>query len=83
MPSTSARCAQFPRATDKVHFFIQLKHLRDQLRGFPATDDVIDLAKATGLLECCSCSDTRGCYVSSDATLPLLASHLNNFETDC
>ncbi|CAK6954494.1 thymine DNA glycosylase%2C tandem duplicate 1 isoform X1 [Scomber scombrus] len=33
MPSSSARCAQFPRAQDKVHFYIKLRELRDQLRG--------------------------------------------------
>lgn len=33
MPSSSARCAQFPRAQDKVHFYIKLRELRDQLKG--------------------------------------------------
>ncbi|XP_044133220.1 G/T mismatch-specific thymine DNA glycosylase [Bufo gargarizans] len=33
MPSSSARCAQFPRAQDKVHHYIKLKDLRDQLKG--------------------------------------------------
>nr|XP_060632880.1 G/T mismatch-specific thymine DNA glycosylase isoform X1 [Anolis sagrei ordinatus] len=33
MPSSSARCAQFPRAQDKVHYYIKLKELRDQLKG--------------------------------------------------
>nr|XP_014436533.1 G/T mismatch-specific thymine DNA glycosylase isoform X1 [Pelodiscus sinensis] len=33
MPSSSARCAQFPRAQDKVHYYIKLKDLRDQLKG--------------------------------------------------
>lgn len=33
MPSSSARCAQFPRAQDKVHFYIKLLELRDQLKG--------------------------------------------------
>ncbi|XP_048014215.1 G/T mismatch-specific thymine DNA glycosylase isoform X1 [Megalobrama amblycephala] len=33
MPSSSPRCAQFPRAQDKVHFYIKLKELRDQLKG--------------------------------------------------
>uniref|UniRef100_A0A672SIQ1 G/T mismatch-specific thymine DNA glycosylase n=1 Tax=Sinocyclocheilus grahami TaxID=75366 RepID=A0A672SIQ1_SINGR len=28
-----ARCAQFPRAQDKVHFYIKLRELRDQLKG--------------------------------------------------
>lgn len=33
MPSSSPRCAQFPRAQDKVHFYIKLKELRDKLKG--------------------------------------------------
>lgn len=40
MPSSSARCAQFPRAQDKVHYYIKLKDLRDQLRGFERNTDV-------------------------------------------
>ncbi|KAG9339926.1 hypothetical protein JZ751_022239 [Albula glossodonta] len=32
MPSSSPRCSQFPRAQDKVHFFLKLKELRDQLK---------------------------------------------------
>ena len=33
MPSSSARCAQLPRAVDKLPFFSALKKLRDHLRG--------------------------------------------------
>lgn len=40
MPSSSPRCAQFPRAQDKVHFYVKLKELRDQMRGLPASRDV-------------------------------------------
>ncbi|KFD54682.1 hypothetical protein M514_04382 [Trichuris suis] len=32
MPSSSARCSQFPRLIDKVPFFVQLKRLRDDQR---------------------------------------------------
>ncbi|XP_034390201.1 thymine DNA glycosylase, tandem duplicate 1 isoform X2 [Cyclopterus lumpus] len=52
MPSSSARCAQFPRAQDKVHFYIKLRELRDQLKGVqkPAeieeTDYSFDLSLA-------------------------------------
>ena len=55
MPSTSARCAQFPRAEDKVHYFIQLKKLRDEINGLKIDDDVVetsytfDLQQATKL----------------------------------
>ncbi|TSQ92615.1 G/T mismatch-specific thymine DNA glycosylase [Bagarius yarrelli] len=40
MPSSSPRCAQFPRAQDKVHFYIKLKELRDQLKGVIPTQDI-------------------------------------------
>ena len=33
MPSSSARCAQLPRALDKVPYYIGLRKLRDYLRG--------------------------------------------------
>ncbi|XP_062856146.1 G/T mismatch-specific thymine DNA glycosylase [Trichomycterus rosablanca] len=40
MPSSSPRCAQFPRAQDKVHFYIKLKELRDQLRGVVPNQEI-------------------------------------------
>ncbi|XP_063251783.1 G/T mismatch-specific thymine DNA glycosylase isoform X2 [Prinia subflava] len=40
MPSSSARCAQFPRAQDKVHYYIKLKDLRDQLKGIAPNTEV-------------------------------------------
>ncbi|XP_687336.4 G/T mismatch-specific thymine DNA glycosylase isoform X1 [Danio rerio] len=40
MPSSSPRCAQFPRAQDKVHFYIKLKELRDQLKGVTKTQEI-------------------------------------------
>lgn len=33
MPSSSARCAQLPRAEDKLPFFVALRKLRDFVRG--------------------------------------------------
>ncbi|XP_061085830.1 G/T mismatch-specific thymine DNA glycosylase-like [Conger conger] len=53
MPSSSARCTQFPRAQDKVQFFLKLKDLRDQLKGVAKNKEVeeikytfdLDLAK--------------------------------------
>lgn len=33
MPSSSARCSQLPRASDKVPFFVALRKLRDHLMG--------------------------------------------------
>uniref|UniRef100_UPI00358E87B1 G/T mismatch-specific thymine DNA glycosylase isoform X3 n=1 Tax=Myxine glutinosa TaxID=7769 RepID=UPI00358E87B1 len=52
MPSSSARCAQFPRAQDKVHFYIKLKELSLKLHGKMTTGEVqetdytFDLEKA-------------------------------------
>ncbi|KAJ8382738.1 hypothetical protein SKAU_G00035160 [Synaphobranchus kaupii] len=40
MPSSSARCAQFPRAQDKVHFYIKLLELRDHLKGVAKSKEV-------------------------------------------
>ncbi|KAM9854829.1 uncharacterized protein ACBR49_003370 [Aulostomus maculatus] len=42
MPSSSPRCAQFPRAQDKVHFYIKLKELRDQMKGVAPSGDVLE-----------------------------------------
>ncbi|XP_036374102.1 G/T mismatch-specific thymine DNA glycosylase-like isoform X1 [Megalops cyprinoides] len=43
MPSSSARCAQFPRAQDKVHFYIKLMELRDQLKGVVRNNEVEEI----------------------------------------
>ncbi|XP_064175453.1 G/T mismatch-specific thymine DNA glycosylase-like isoform X1 [Anguilla rostrata] len=43
MPSSSARCAQFPRAQDKVHFYIKLMELRDQLKGVVKNKEVEEI----------------------------------------
>lgn len=43
MPSSSARCAQFPRAQDKVHFYIKLRELRDQLRGIQRSTEIEEI----------------------------------------
>lgn len=39
MPSSSARCAQLPRAADKVPFYAALKKFRDYLNGIVAEID--------------------------------------------
>lgn len=55
MPSSSPRCAQFPRAQDKVHFYIKLKELRDQIKGIVQNTEIeetkysFDLALAKGM----------------------------------
>uniref|UniRef100_A0A3Q2TLA5 G/T mismatch-specific thymine DNA glycosylase n=1 Tax=Fundulus heteroclitus TaxID=8078 RepID=A0A3Q2TLA5_FUNHE len=42
MPSSSPRCAQFPRAQDKVHFYIKLKELRDRMKGLMPNGEVLE-----------------------------------------
>lgn len=42
MPSSSPRCAQFPRAQDKVHFYIKLKELRDQMKGLVQSSEIVE-----------------------------------------
>uniref|UniRef100_A0A8C7XL57 G/T mismatch-specific thymine DNA glycosylase n=1 Tax=Oryzias sinensis TaxID=183150 RepID=A0A8C7XL57_9TELE len=42
MPSSSPRCAQFPRAQDKVHFYMKLKELRDQMKGLLPGGEVVE-----------------------------------------
>lgn len=42
MPSSSPRCAQFPRAQDKVHFYIKLKEIRDQIKGEGPSREVLE-----------------------------------------
>ncbi|XP_062246412.1 thymine DNA glycosylase, tandem duplicate 1 isoform X2 [Platichthys flesus] len=49
MPSSSARCAQFPRAQDKVHFYIKLRELRDQLKGVKKSTEVEEVDYAFDL----------------------------------
>ncbi|XP_064174536.1 G/T mismatch-specific thymine DNA glycosylase-like isoform X2 [Anguilla rostrata] len=43
MPSSSPRCSQFPRAQDKVQFFLKLKDLRDQLKGVAKNEEVEEI----------------------------------------
>ncbi|XP_067906412.1 G/T mismatch-specific thymine DNA glycosylase-like isoform X2 [Heterodontus francisci] len=43
MPSSSARCAQFPRAQDKVHYYIKLKELRNHLKGIKGATEVTEV----------------------------------------
>ncbi|CAH0697661.1 unnamed protein product [Spodoptera exigua] len=43
MPSSSARCAQLPRAADKVPFYAALKKFRDYLNGLVAHVDEAEL----------------------------------------
>ena len=46
MPSSSARCAQLPRAADKVPYYAALKKFRDYLNGSIPTLDESDIVFA-------------------------------------
>lgn len=71
MPSSSPRCAQFPRAQDKVHFYIKLKELRDQMKGLVPSREVeetqysfnLQLAKGKQLERFSSTAHTQGMSV--------------------
>ena len=54
MPSSSARCSQFPRAQDKVRFYIELKQLRDRVNDCQPQQEarsLFDHRKTTGKIE--------------------------------
>ncbi|PIK53004.1 putative integrator complex subunit 3-like isoform X2 [Apostichopus japonicus] len=40
MPSSSARCSQFPRAQDKVQFYVTLRDLRDELKAVNSNNGI-------------------------------------------
>lgn len=46
MPSSSARCAQLPRAADKVPYYAALKKFRDYLNGTISHLDESDIVFA-------------------------------------
>ena len=51
MPNSSARCAQLPRAVDKVPFYTALKKFRDYLRGeVPDLDEAEVVFPEVGLV---------------------------------
>ncbi|XP_018326033.1 uncharacterized protein LOC108737596 isoform X2 [Agrilus planipennis] len=53
MPSSSARCAQLPRAADKVPFYAALKKFRDYLNGLIATIDDSEMVFTEPRLKAC------------------------------
>jgi hypothetical protein len=42
MPSSSARTMTYPRKTDKLHFYHELKTLRDEIKHSKKADDEND-----------------------------------------
>jgi hypothetical protein len=51
MPSSSARCAQLPRAADKVPYYAALKKFRDYLNGTISHLDESDIVFADSKLK--------------------------------
>ena len=51
MPSSSARCAQLPRAADKVPYYAALKKFRDYLNGTIPHLDESDIVFADSKLK--------------------------------
>lgn len=58
MPSSSARCAQLPRAADKVPFYAALKKFRDYLNGMVASIDESEIVFSESKLK--MCDDIKG-----------------------
>jgi len=88
MPSSSPRCAQFPRAQDKVHFYIKLKELRDQIKGSVPSLDVLEteysfdlqLAKGTIFYYPLSCACVVCVAEFANGTIrPLVSPNVTSF----
>lgn len=67
MPSSSARCAQLPRAADKVPFYAALKKFRDFLNGLiPHMDESECVFTEQRIRQCCESQDlNKGASLSN------------------
>lgn len=59
MPSSSARCAQLPRAADKVPFYAALKKFRDYLNGIVTSIDESEVVFSDSRLKNCCESESK------------------------
>lgn len=64
MPSSSARCAQLPRAADKVPFYAALKKFRDYLNGIVTSIDESEIVFSDARLK--NCCDTEKTVYSTE-----------------
>lgn len=48
MPSSSPRAASYPRASDKLPFYVELRELRDRANGIVRCDDVDECGEVSG-----------------------------------
>ena len=67
MPNSSARCAQLPRALDKVPFYTALKKFRDYLRG-----DLKELNESEIVFSSVKLSNCVTEYKENDENLPAM-----------
>lgn len=65
MPSSSARCAQLPRAADKVPFYAALKKFRDYLNGIVTSIDESEVVFSDSRLKNCCESESKASSVYS------------------
>lgn len=65
MPSSSARCAQLPRAADKVPFYAALKKFRDYLNGIVTSIDESEIVFSDARLKNCCESEIKDSSVYS------------------
>lgn len=84
MPSSSARCAQLPRAADKVPFYAALKKFRDFLNGLiPHMEESECVFTEQRIRQCCESQDLNKAVtvnlgdVKQCSDDPGLASNLN------
>lgn len=68
MPSSSARCAQLPRAADKVPFYAALKKFRDYLNGIVTSIDESEMVFSEPRVKSCYEAEPKPDPFSSDIT---------------
>lgn len=68
MPSSSARCAQLPRAADKVPFYAALKKFRDYLNGIVTNIDESEMVFSEPRVKSCYEAEPKPDPFSTDLT---------------
>lgn len=68
MPSSSARCAQLPRAADKVPFYAALKKFRDYLNGIVTSIDESEMVFSEPRVKSCYEAEPKADPFSTDIT---------------
>lgn len=68
MPSSSARCAQLPRAADKVPFYAALKKFRDYLNGIVTSIDESEMVFSEPRVKSCYEAEPKPDPYATDIT---------------